>query len=216
MDTAPETRKPTVRDVARLAGVSVGTVSNVLNDRGNVSAVRGAQVRAAIAQLGFVPNSVAQSLRRSESRVIGLCTPLTSSAYFAALLEMFEHLAAQQGYEIMQVLSHGDPALELRRVQALVGRNVDGLILIPTHDSRATLDLVAERATPTVLVDRMTGDPRFDYVAIDDRKAMREATAHLIGLGHRKLLYLVRDPRLATTRQRIEGYAEAAAREIEQ
>ena len=212
MDFTPETRKPTVRDVARLAGVSVGTVSNVLNDLGNVSAVRGAQVRAAIAQLGFVPNSVAQSLRRSESRVIGLCTPLTSSAYFAALLEMFEHLAAQQGYEIMQVLSHGDPALELRRVQALVGRNVDGLILIPTHDSRATLDLVAERATPTVLVDRMTGDTRFDYVAIDDRKAMREATLHLIGLGHRKLLYLVRDPRLATTRQRIEGFGEAAAR----
>ena len=211
MDSHSAARKPTVLDVARLAGVSVGTVSNVLNDHGNVSASRGAQVRAAIAQLGFVPNSVAQGLRRSESRVIGLCTPLTSSAYFAALLEMFEHLAAQQGYEIMQVLSHGDPALELRRVQALVGRNVDGLILIPTHDSRATLDLVAERATPTVLVDRMTGDPRFDYVAIDDRKAMREATRHLLVLGHRRLLYLVRDPRLATTRQRIEGYAEAAA-----
>ena len=211
MKSPPTARKPTVLDVARLAGVSVGTVSNVLNDRGNVSAARAAQVRSAIAQLDFVPNSVAQGLRRSESRVIGLCTPLTSSAYFAALLEMFEHLAAQQGYEIMQVLSHGDPALELRRVQALVGRNVDGLILIPTHDSRATLDLVAERATPTVLVDRMTGDPRFDYVTIDDRRAMREATAHLIGLGHRRLLYLVRDPRLATTRQRIEGYAEAAA-----
>jgi LacI family transcriptional regulator len=210
MDSAAATRKPTVLDVARLAGVSVGTVSNVLNDRGNVSATRGTKVRAAMAQLGFVPNSVAQSLRRSQSRVIGLCTPLTSSAYFAALLEMFEHLAAQQGYEIMQVLSHGDPALELRRVQALVGRNVDGLILIPTYDSRATLDLVAERATPTVLVDRMTGDPRFDYVAIDDRKAMREATRQLIGLGHRRLLYLVRDSRLATTRQRIDGYNEAA------
>src|SRR5450755_2223219 len=118
MDRSPAARKPTVLDVAHLAGVSVGTVSNVLNDHGNVSDARTAQVRSAIAQLDFVPNSVAQGLRRSESRVIGLCTPLTSSAYFAALLEMFEHLAAQQRYEVMQVLSHGDPALELRRVQA--------------------------------------------------------------------------------------------------
>jgi LacI family transcriptional regulator len=204
-------RNPTILDVAGRAGVSVGTVSNVLNDRGNVSAARRARVTAAMTELGFLPNRVAQSLRRSESRVIGLCTPVTSSAYFAALLEMFEDLAAQQGYEIMQVLSHGDPALELRRVRALVGRSVDGLILIPTFDSRATLDLLAERGTPTVLVDRVTGDPRFDYVAIDDFKAMRDATRHLIGLGHRRLLYIFRDPRLATTQRRIAGYREAAA-----
>src|SRR5262245_60979399 len=98
-------RKPTIVDVAERAGVSVGTVSHVLNARGNVSSARRGRVAAAMAELGFVPNAVAQSLRRSESRVVGLCTPLTSSAYFAALLEMFEDLAAAQGYELMQVLS---------------------------------------------------------------------------------------------------------------
>lgn len=203
-------RKPTIVDVAERAGVSVGTVSNVLNGRGNVSPARRARVEAAMAGLGFVPNAVAQSLRRSESRVVGLCTPLTSSAYFAALLEMFEELAAAQGYELMQVLSRGDPALELRRVQALVGRNVDGLILIPTYDPRATLELLSERAMPTVIVDRMTGDRRFDYVTIDDHRAMREATRHVIGLGHRRLLYIVRDARLPTTQRRIEGFVAAA------
>ena len=201
--------KPTIPDVARRAGVSVGTVSNVLNGRGNVSADRGARVTQAMIALGYVPNRVAQSLRGGESHVIGLCTPVTSSAYFAALLEMFEDLAARQGYEIMQVLSHGDPALELRRVQALIGRNVDGLILIPTHDPQATLDLLVRRHTPTIVVDRVARDPRFDYVAIDDRRAMREATRHVIGLGHRRLLYLVRDPRLSTTQRRIEGYRDA-------
>jgi len=203
-------RKPTIIDVAQHAGVSVGTVSNVLNGRGNVSAGRRAKVESAMAELGFVPNAVAQSLRRNESRVIGLCTPVTSSAYFAALLEMFEDLAAAQGYELMQVLSHGDPGLELRRVQALIGRNVDGLILIPTHDPRATLDLANERGTPTVIVDRVTADRRFDYVTIDDRRAMREATRHVIGLGHRRLLFIMRDARLPTTQRRIEGFNEAA------
>lgn len=211
MNSGKAPARPTIPDVAKLAGVSVGTVSNVLNAVGNVSAARAAQVNAAMEQLGYLPNGVAQSLRRSASRVVGLCAPLTSSAYFAALLEIFEELAAGAGYELMQVLSHGDPALELRRVRALLSRSVDGLILIPTHDSGPTLDLLAERATPTVLVDRVTGDRRFDSVAIDDHKAMFEATAHLIALGHRNLLYLIRDPRLVTTRQRIAGFKAAAA-----
>lgn len=204
------TQRPTILDVAERAGVSVGTVSNVLNDRGNVSAARHERVAQAMAALGYVPNRVAQTLRGGDSHVIGLCTPITASAYFAALLEMFEDLAARQGYEIMQVLSHGDPALELRRVQALIGRNVDGLILIPTHASQPTLDLLAERQVPTVVVDRVAPDRRFDYVAIDDRKAMREATRHIAALGHRRVLYIVRDPRIATTRRRIEGYRQAA------
>ncbi len=204
-------RKPTILDVALRAGVSVGTVSNVLNGRGNVSAARRAQVEAAMSALGYLPNQVAQSLRRSESRVIGFCSPLTTSPYFTALLEMFEQLAAQQGYEVMQVLSQDDPAMEFRRVRALVGRHIDGLILIPTVDPRTALALLADRGTPTVLMDRVTADLRFDCVAIDDRKAMREVTQHLIRLGHRHLLYIMREPRLPTTQRRIEGFRETAA-----
>jgi LacI family transcriptional regulator len=203
-------RSPTVLDVAERAEVSVGTVSNVLNGRGNVSEARRARVQAAMRELGFLPNGVAQSLRRQQSRVIGLCTPLTNSAYFAALLGYFEEVAASAGYAVMHVLSRGDPELELNRVEALLGRNIDGLILIPTHDSSATLDLLALRGTPTIIVDRVTSDKRFDYVAIDDRKAMREATRHLLGLGHKRLLYLIRDSRLPTTQLRIKGYLEAA------
>jgi len=209
---AKSVRNPTVLDVAERAEVSVGTVSNVLNSRGNVSEARRARVQNAMRALGFLPNGVAQSLRRQASRVIGLCTPLTTSAYFAALLEYFEEVAAKDGYAVIQVLSHGDPALELSRVEALLGRNIDGLILIPTHDASATLDLLVLRGTPTVIVDRVTSDTRFDYVAIDDRRAMREATEHLIGLGHRRLLYLVLDTRLPTTKLRIKGYLEGAKR----
>ena len=203
--------KPTILDVARTAGVSIGTVSNVLNGRANVSAPRTARVEAAVAVLGFVPNRLAQSLRGGESRVIGLCTPVTSSAYFVPLLETFENLASEQGYEIMQVLSHGDPEIELRRVRTLVGRHVDGLVLIPTHEPRAALDLVAQHGTPTVIVDQVVRDRRFDYVAIDDRKAMREAVRHVIDLGHRHLLYIVRDMRLAIVQRRVEGFREACS-----
>jgi LacI family transcriptional regulator len=203
---------PTILDVARRALVSVGTVSHVLNDSANVSDERRDRVLGAIAGLGYVPNGLAQGLRRRESRVVGLCAPVTSSAYFAALLEAFEDLAAREGYELMQVLSRGEPELELRRVQALLARKVDGMLLIPSVDPRDALEAIAASGVPVIVVDRASNDRRFDYVTIDDRAAMRDATRHLVGLGHHRLLYLVRDPRLVTTRRRIQGFREAAAR----
>lgn len=189
----------------------MGTVSNVLNERGNVRPAREALVRDAIAALAYVPNGVAQSLRRRESRVVGLCAPLTSSAYFAALLDAFEDIAAAQGYEVMQVLSRQDPALELRRIRALLARKVDGLIVIPSAEPRRAFDLVAESGTPAVVVDRLHDDARFDYVTMDDRGAMREATRALLAHGHRRLLYVVRYPGLPTTRTRIEAFRAAVA-----
>ena len=218
MTTRPKPPRPassvnraTILDVARRAGVSLGTVSNVVNARGNVSAAREARVQTAIAALNYVPNGVAQSLRRQRSRVVGLCAPLTSSAYFAALLDTFEDLAAAQGYEMMQVLSRQEPALELRRVSALIARKVDGLILIPSHDPFAAFDLVAAAAMPTVVVDRGYDDRRFDYVTIDDHAAMAAATTALLSRGHRRLLYVLRYPSLVTTQQRMKSFRETAA-----
>lgn len=203
--------RPTILDVARRAGVSLGTVSNVLNDRGNVSARRRASVDAAIAALGYVPNGLAQSLRRQSSHVIGLCLPNSANAYFAALLDAFETIAAAQGYEIMQVLSRHDSALELRRVRALIARQVDGLIVVPCADAAGTFDLIAQSRLPAVMVDRASADARFDYVTQNDRGAMAQATRVLLDAGHRRLLLLVRRPGLVTTQDRIRGFRGAAA-----
>jgi LacI family transcriptional regulator len=205
-------RGPTILDVARRAGVSLGTVSNVLNDRVNVSAARRTAVEDAIAALRYVPNGLAQGLRRQSSRVVGLCAPLTSSAYFAAMLDAFEDIAAAQGYEVMQVLSRRDPALEFRRVRALIARQVDGLILIPSAAPQATFDLIAASALPTVIVDRLSDDRRFDYVTLDDYGAMTEAAQALLSRGHRRLIYFVRSPAVVTTQRRIAAFKAAAAK----
>ena len=214
VDTAERTHaaRVTIEDVAHQAGVSVGTVSNVLNQRGNVRTERAARVRDAIASLRYVPNGVAQSLRRQRSRVVGLCAPLTSSAYFAALLDAFEDIASTQGYEVMQVLSRQDPALEERRVRALIARKVDGLIVIPSASPQATFDLIAESGVPAVIVDRLSDDSRFDYVTLDDYGAMEAATRALLECGHRRLLYVVSNPKLVTTRRRIEAFLATARR----
>lgn len=197
---------PTIADVARRASVSLGTVSNVLNERGNVAPLREARVRDAIRTLGYVPNGVAQSLRRRRSHVVGLCAPLTSSAYFAALLDAFEDVAAAGGYEVMQVLSRHDPDLELRRVSALLSRQVDGLVIIPSARPQRTFDAIAASGIPAVVVDRISDDARFDYVTLDDGRAMREAARALLDLGHRRLMFVVRHPSLVTTRHRINAF----------
>jgi LacI family transcriptional regulator len=202
-------RRATILDVARRAKVAVGTASNVLNGRGSVGVALERRVRAAIDALGYIPDGVAQSLRRRTSRVVGICVPTTASAYFAALQEAFEDIAAHQGYELMQVLSRGDPALELRRVEAMLSRRVDGLILIPATPPEATFAAIAASGVPAVVVDRAFDDPRFDYVTIDDRAAMRDATRTLLDAGHRRLLFAVRFPTLVTTRQRIAGFRAA-------
>jgi len=211
-DKAPQDPLATIADVAHRAGVSVGTASNVVNRRGNVRSERERRVWDAIAALRYVPNGVAQSLRRQRSRVVGLCAPLTSSAYFAALLDAFEDIASAQGYEVMQVLSRHDPALEERRVRALIARKVDGLIVIPSASPQPTFDLLAQSGVPAVIVDRLSADNRFDYVTLDDYGAMRAVTRALLGRGHRRLLYVVRYPHLVTTRRRIEAFRATVRR----
>ena len=202
-------KRPTILDVARRAKVAVGTASNVLNARGRVNPDLGRRVREAIDALGYVPDGVAQSLRRRRSRVVGLCVPSTASAYFAALQEAFEDIAAKEGYELMQVLSRGDAALEERRIAAMLSRRVDGLILIPAGEPARSFAAIDASGVPAVVVDRAFDDPRFDYVTIDERAAMREATASLADAGHRRILFVVRAPSLVTTRERIAGFRAA-------
>jgi LacI family transcriptional regulator len=207
------TLKPTIRDVARRAGVSVGTVSNVLNRRVPVGAKRRIAVERAIAELGFRPNRIAQSLRGAAPRVVGLVAHDTQSAYFAALLDRFETVGAARGYEIMQVLTRSDPAVELRRTRALLERQVDGLILVPTAKPQAAFDLIAESGVPAVMVDRAFDDPRFDYVTMDNARAMETLVRELAVRGRRRVLFVVRWPDLVTTRARIAAF-ESAGRKM--
>lgn len=202
-------RQPTITDVARLAGVAVGTVSNVLNASAPVSTALRDRVRAAIDRLGYRPNMLAHGLRRQRSNVVGLCVPRTSVAYLAALVEAFEEIASDGGYQVMQVLSHQDPEIERQRVRALLGYHIGGLILVPGTRPEATFAMVAAAATPMVVVDRPARGHGFDQVTFDNRAAMRAATGRLIALGHRRLLFVVRQRRLIITRQRIEGMREA-------
>lgn len=203
-------RKPTIHDVARMAGVSIGTVSNVMNGTRIVSADRRVKVEQAMLELGYLRNSLAQTLKSNHSRVVGVCVPTTASAYFLALLEALEEIAASENFELLQVLSGHDPENERRRVETLLAHRIAGLIMIPSHHPQRTFELLSKTRTPVVMVDRLWPDERFDYVTMNNRKAMTEAVAKLLALGHRRMLYVARYPNLVTTQQRIEAFRQSA------
>ncbi len=204
------TRKPTITDVARLAEVSVGTVSHVLNDTINVSATLRERVERAMAMLGYEQNMLAHAQRRQLAPVVGLSVPHVASAYLAALIDSFEDIAALRGYQMMQVLTRRDPQIELRRVRELLRHRIAGLLLVPTLDPRRTLDLVHASGTPAVLVDRPSEDGRFDEVTFDNRAVMGDAVGRLIRLGHRRILFVVESQVLSISRHRIEALRDRA------
>jgi LacI family transcriptional regulator len=205
-------RKSTIADVASLAGVSVGTVSNVLNQTIPVSKAKRDRVLNAIQALGYSQNMLAHGLRRKRSPVVGLCVPHTSIAYFAALVDAFEEVASSNGIEIMQVLSHQDPQKEYERIQSLLKYHVGGILLVPSMEPEETYALIKASGVPVVVIDRAPQVFDFDRVTFDNTLAMRQATQELIDRGHRNILFIVRQRRLIVTVQRVQGLNEAAGR----
>jgi LacI family transcriptional regulator len=203
-------KKPTITDVARLADVSVGTVSHVLNGTINVSASLRARVERAMAMLSYEQNMLAHAQRRQRAPVIGLSAPHVASAYLAALTDSFEDIAGLRGYQMMQVLTRREPQIELRRVRELLRHRIAGLLMVPTLDPSRTLDLIHASGTPAVLVDRPCDDDRFDQVTFDNRAVMTEAVTRLLRLGHRRFLFVVESRILSISRHRIEALRDRA------
>ena len=200
-----------LQDVARRARVSAGTVSHVLTGHAQVSDALRQRVQNAIDALGYVPNFHAQGLRRSLSRMIGLCMPLASTAYMSSLSETLEDIASGAGYHVMHVFSRHDPATELDRIKDLVRYRADGLVLMPSVNPAPTLDWVAQKGVPLVLVDRPIDDSRFDQVTLDNRASMREVATRLIALGHRRIAFICHSRSRLVTRHRIEALAAGCA-----
>ena len=189
----------------------MGTVSHVLTGSAQVSDALRARVQAAIDALGYVPDFHAQGLRRSLSRVMGICFPHVSTAYLNGLSETLEEIASSRGYGVMHVFSRHDAATELDRIKELIRYRVDGLILLPGTVPRSSLDFVHRKGVPLVVVDRPTGDRRFDHVILDNRKAMREVAARLVQAGHSSILFVCRSRSRLVTQHRLEGLDDARA-----
>jgi LacI family transcriptional regulator len=201
--------RPTMRDVAEIAGVGLKTVSRVVNGEGKVSAETRARVDAAIAEVGYRPNEVARSMRAMRTGRghvdIGLLVGDLSNPFFASLAWAVISVVRDRGYAAVLASADEDPDGERDAIEGLLARQVAGLIVVPGADDYRYLQPEIERGTPLVFVDRPGGRVSADEVVIDNVAGARAAVGHLADHGHRRIAAIV-PPSRWTTAQRLEGY----------
>jgi LacI family transcriptional regulator len=195
----------TMRDVAQEAGVSVATVSRVLNRTRPVNPAAQRSVLRAVEDLGYRRNLVASSLRRQRTRSVAAVVPHIANPYFPRLLQAFERGLAADEHQLLIADSRDDPDVERERIVALADRQVDGLLLVPCHerDSVASLEGLT---LPCVLVDRTIVGVVADRVGSDDAAGMRAVVSHLRATGRRRLAFVGATPTTSTARQRLEAF----------
>ncbi|MBO1766108.1 LacI family DNA-binding transcriptional regulator [Allobranchiibius sp. GilTou38] len=198
-----------LREVAERAGVSVRTASNVANDFPHVAPETRQRVQAAIDDMRYRPNTAARQLRRGSTEVISLVVPEISSPYFSELAAITVRVAAERGWTVHIDQTDGDADQERRMILGPAGRSVDGVLCSPWAVSPA--ELVELAAGPVVLLGARETDGVLDHVAIDNVRASREATQHLVARGDRVIGAIGAQPHLqnGTAELRVEGYRQA-------
>lgn len=198
-------------DVAKLAGVSIMTVSRVLNSHPSVSDNVRKKVLASISQLQYQPNDLARSLRERRSRQIGILIPYLYDPFFAACAHAVGTVAKQHAYSVILSTSNEDPKAELDEASRMVRRNIEGLVVIPariTGKSRSLLLGHQFDRLPIVTVDRPIDKSRFDRLLVENQRGAKIGVEHLIALGHKRIAFLGLSPELYTMRMRELGYRQ--------
>lgn len=203
------TKRLTIVDVARAAGVSVGTVSRVLNRNAKVRAVLRDKVQTAIKDLGYEPNAVAQSMRIKSTHTIGCVIREINLSALAAFVRAAHDVLDEAGFSLLLSNSEGRRERERELLARLSGRRADGIMIGPYSPVTEEFDSFLRRLNvPIVLIDRDL--PSWaDAVMTDHAKGVRDATGHLLNLGHRRIAIITGSPALYPARERIRGYEEA-------
>jgi LacI family transcriptional regulator len=203
----------TMRDVAALAGVSLKTVSRVVNAEPGVAPQLAARVRQAIQRLGYQHNHHAASLRRANgvTATLGLLLDDVANPFSAALHRAVSDFAATRHMLVFTASSDQDPDRERDALEAFASRRVDGLMVVASEANSALLRRQQERGTPIVLVDRQLPGDDFDDATVDNRGGARRAVEHLAAHGHRRIAFLADSHTIWTARERYIGYLEGMA-----
>ncbi len=202
-------RRASIGDVARRAGVSVGTVSNVLNRPDMVAPATAERVRAAIEELAFVPNGSARRLRAGTLTTVGLVVLDIRNPFFTDMARGVEDRLAQVDHTLMLASSDDDPAREARYLRLFEEHGVSGMLVVPVADDLAPVHALVSRGMNVVLLDAASPSQDLSSVAVDDEAGGRQAGAHLLALGHRRITMLNGPHSIRQCRDRLAGLRAA-------
>lgn len=204
-------RSASVKDVAAAAGVSLGTVSNVLNRPERVSAATRDRVQRAMTELGFVRNEAARHLRSGTSRTLAYVLLDATNPYFLDLAQGMDAVAAEAGLSVVLTDSAERAEREAAHLDLFLQQRVQGLLVTPVDVDAPVLDSVRDRGVPVVLVNRSRGDGSFCSVGVDDVLGGRLAVEHLLAEGHERVAFVGGPATLVHVSDRLVGARAAWA-----
>lgn len=203
----------TIRDVAEMAGVSVASVSRVVNNSRGVQPETRRRVEEATQELGYIPNEAARSLKLARSNLLACVIPDVTNPFFPELVRGIEDIASAEGYGTLLCNTDNNSQKEADYLSLLARHRVDGLLFIPARDEKPPPGLIRllEQGSPVVVVDRFLHGFEGDSIVVDNRRGGILAAEHLLELGHRRIAIINRLPDTSTSRLRQEAYEETLA-----
>lgn len=198
----------TIREVAKRAKVAPITVSRVVNNSGYVSDETRARVNAAIQELGYVPNLLGPSLRLKRTNTIGLILSDVTNPFFTTVARGVEDVANESGYNVFFCNTDESHEKQTRYINSLLGRQVDGILLVPASDDTADINVIKQQDVKLVVMDRHVSSD-VDMVRCDSENGSYEIIKHLIALGHTRIATLGGPRSISTSEERIAGYTRA-------
>ncbi len=199
----------TLQDVAKLAGVSPMTVSRVINDSGYVSEKTRERVQRAIAELDYVPNALARSLRFKQTKTIALIISDITNPFFTTLARSVEDAASEQGFSVIFCNTDESRDKETEYLNVVVQKQVDGVLLVPAFSSLESVTFLRDCGVPFVVLDRRVSGLNVDVVRCDSELGAYQLTRHLLDLGHRRIAALSGSRQVTTAADRVAGYRRA-------
>ena len=207
MNRGKRIKKPSIKDVAREAGVSISTVSSVINKNKFVSKEREVRILEAISKLKYRPNIIARGLRIKSTRAVGVILPDIAQPFFAQVIRGMEQAARARDYIFILGCSFYNIGEEERQINILVNQFVDGIIFFCGYDSYDHIRKIHDYGIPVVVTDREIGNTFIPSVLIDNTLAMEKVIDYLVGFGHREIGYVSFSfDNQTTARKRYEGY----------
>jgi LacI family transcriptional regulator len=200
---------PTLVDVARLAGVGLGTASRALNGQGYVSKDASERIRIAVERLGYKRNELARSLKVKRSAAIGLVIPDIGGPFMATCVQSIQKVLRQAGYTSIITFTDGIEKVEGEEIDYLVRHQIEGMLVVPANSSAAHFRSPQIAHVPVVAFDQPITHADYDAILVKNRQGSREAVNHLIAHGHKRIGCLGVYKQLYSIRQRIEGYRAA-------
>ena len=200
---------PTIRDVAKLAGVAPITVSRVINDSGYVSEKTRQCVEQAVEELGYVPNMLGHSLRFKQTMTIAVVITDITNPFWTTVTRGVEDVAQANGYSIILCNTDESEDKQKQYLQMLLRRRIDGILLVPACSEAESIRMIQQQEIPVVLMDRQVPGVDVDIVRSDSEEGAYRITEHLLSLGHQRIAMLAGPQSVSTSIDRVNGYRRA-------